>query len=179
MQSETLKLVTYMLLRQLLTCYFANMSLRPKDVLEETNSNMSLGHCLDSKTIYIFLFFYLNHVLFETVYTLMSFYYNNFNLTPKNIHFLFFYRFFFAVFAFESNRLSSVQSNNKTNYCSYVRPAQSGPIRRLGPLRSDSVNTYELSLFRSFSVNVLPSRFRNADQWKSDYRVVTNEKPRN
>ena len=31
---------------------------------------------------------------------------------------------------------------------------------------------------RSFSVNVLPSWLRNADQWKQDYRVVTDEKPR-
>ena len=43
---------------------------------------------------------------------------------------------------------------------------------RSGPIRY-------LSLFRSFSVNVLPSWLRNADQWKPDYRVVTNEKPRN
>ena len=33
--------------------------------------------------------------------------------------------------------------------------------------------------FGPFSVNILPSWLRNADQWKPDYRVVTNEKPRN
>ena len=47
---------------------------------------------------------------------------------------------------------------------------------------SDSVIRSETSLissFRSFSVNVLPWWLRNADQWKPDYRVVTNEKPRN
>ena len=32
-----------------------------------------------------------------------------------------------------------------------------------------------LSLFQSFSVNVLPWWLRNADQWKPDYRVVINE----
>ena len=42
-------------------------------------------------------------------------------------------------------------------------------------IRSDSV----IKLVSSFSVNVLPTWLRNADQWKSDYRVVTNEKPRN
>ena len=36
-----------------------------------------------------------------------------------------------------------------------------------------------LSLFRSLSVNVLPLWLRNADQWKPDYPVVTNEKLRN
>ena len=47
--------------------------------------------------------------------------------------------------------------------------------------RSDSVirSASEVSLFWSFSVKVLPSWLRNADQWKPDYRVVTNEKPRN
>ena len=33
-------------------------------------------------------------------------------------------------------------------------------------------------MFWSFSVNVLPSWLRKADQWILDYRVVTNEKPR-
>ena len=37
----------------------------------------------------------------------------------------------------------------------------------------------KISLFRSFSVNVLPSWLRNADRWKPDYCVVTNEQPRN
>ena len=62
----------------------------------------------------------------------------------------------------------------KTSFCSYARPAQSGPNRTrlcgpciaaitgdqlcFGPIRS-------LSLFRSFSVNVLPSWLPNADQW--------------
>ena len=36
-----------------------------------------------------------------------------------------------------------------------------------------------LSLFLSFSAKVLPSWLQNADQWKPDYRVVTNEEPRN
>ena len=39
-------------------------------------------------------------------------------------------------------------------------------------------STSVIKLFRSFSVNVLPSWLRNTDQWKPDYRVVTNEKPR-
>ena len=43
---------------------------------------------------------------------------------------------------------------------------------RVGPIR-------KLRLFRSFSVNVLPSWLRNADQWNPDYRVGTNEKSRN
>ena len=51
----------------------------------------------------------------------------------------------------------------KSSYCSYARPEYPGPIRCLGPLR-----------FRC-----LCSWFRNADQWKPDYRVVTNEKSRN
>ena len=75
-----------------------------------------------------------------------------------------------------------------TSYYSYARPAQPGPNRtrlccpciaaiagdqvRFGPIRL-------LNLFRYFSVKVLPSWLRNADQWKPDYRVVTNEKPRN
>ena len=42
---------------------------------------------------------------------------------------------------------------------------------RFGPIR-------QLSLFRSFSVNVLSSWLLNVDQWKSGYRKVTNEKPR-
>ena len=45
----------------------------------------------------------------------------------------------------------------------------------LGPLWSDSV----IKLVSVLFVNVLPSWLRNADQWKPDYRVVTNEKPRN
>ena len=77
---------------------------------------------------------------------------------------------------------------NKTSYYSFARPAQPGPNRtwlcgpciaaiagdyvRFGPIR-------QLNLFRYFSVNVLPSWLRNADQWKPDCRVVTNEKPRN
>ena len=45
---------------------------------------------------------------------------------------------------------------------------------------SDSmIRSASVRLFRSFSVNVLPSWLRNADQWQPDYRVVTNEKPRN
>ena len=43
---------------------------------------------------------------------------------------------------------------------------------RFGPIR-------ELSVFWFFSVNALPSWLRNTDQWKPDYRVVTNEKARN
>ena len=42
-------------------------------------------------------------------------------------------------------------------------------------IRSASV----IKLVSVLSVNVLPSWLRNADQWKPDYRVVTNEKPRN
>ena len=38
---------------------------------------------------------------------------------------------------------------------------------------------FRVSLFWPFSVSVLTSWLRTADQWKPDYRVVTNEKPRN
>ena len=52
-------------------------------------------------------------------------------------------------------------------------------IRSETSLITESDRIRKLSLFRTFSVNVLPSWLRNADQWKPDYRVVTNEKPRN
>ena len=44
-------------------------------------------------------------------------------------------------------------------------------------IRSASVSVNKL--VSVLSVNGRPSWLRNADQWKSDYRDVTNEKPRN
>ena len=78
--------------------------------------------------------------------------------------------------------------NHVTSYCSYARPAQPGPesdqaVQAVHGCKAGDWMLFGplmyLSLFRSFSVNVLPSWLRNADQWKPDYRAVTNEKPRN
>ena len=62
--------------------------------------------------------------------------------------------------------------HNLIRFCDWVRNKLN---YRIGPLRSDSV----IKLVSVLSVNVLPWSLRNADQWKPDYRVVTNEKPRN
>ena len=73
---------------------------------------------------------------------------------------------------YESGALPIALRGTATRLCGPCIAAISGDEVRFGLIRY-------LSMFRSFSVNVLPTWLRNADQWKPDYRVVTNEKPRN
>ena len=66
-------------------------------------------------------------------------------------------------------KISKEIINQLLHLCT-VRTAWSDSV-----IMSASVRFGNLAYFGPFSVNVLP----NADQWKPDDRVVTNEKPRN